>query len=82
MAYAVETNQLRDAAAFAPGVLPSLTRDKHGVMIRLHVPGGDDTTAERIGYFATKADAERSLRIAGFVPLAGSLWRAQSALED
>ena len=83
MAYAVETNHLRDAAAFAPGVLPRIESVGHfGITVRLCVPGGDDATDECVGFFATKDDAKRSLRIAGFVPLTGSLWRYQSPLED
>jgi hypothetical protein len=82
MAYAVETNRLRDAAAFAPGVLPKVRRDRHGVAIQLCVPGGDDVTDEQVGYFASKADAERALRTASFVALTGDLWRYRSAVED
>ena len=83
MAYAVETNRLRDAADFAPGVLPSIESVGHfGITVQLCVPGGDEVTNERVGFFATKDDAKRSLRAAGFVPLTGSLWRYQSPLED
>jgi len=82
MAYACETNKLRDYAHFVAGVLPEVCRDKHGTFLRMCVPGGDDATDERVGYFASKADAERSLRLGGFVPLTSNLWRYQSLLED
>lgn len=82
ISYAWQIGTLCDFAGFSPHVLPEVEKDRQGHRITMHEPGGGDATAERIGNFGSREDAERSLRLAGYVPLTRKLWRFRPALED